>query len=305
MPRPTIETRILFWLFHYRITDAINRYLATGDSSLAANMAHVIYEERAVWVRYLSEDPNGKYFKLDFFDEVLARVVQQKAAVSHPVTYQENMLVQLSLHLFTSSQNLRGSLSVQTLITEIGTQLVSLRTQLLDFVQDMAVSANIPNTVAKFTSLGCFMSAIAADASKRPVYPLDEQDLWSLGQVGVELVRGILQADNDFDIYDDLIRLKIFRVCITWFDENKESLCKELCTEDLYLCVHRLCSFVESDWLEHVDSGGYPVLVVQAKVAVLKILRTLDKRVGRESLETILQEDGEDWVDRVLREPSE
>ncbi|KAI7779602.1 hypothetical protein LA080_000714 [Diaporthe eres] len=305
MPRPTVETQTLFWLIHWRITDAIDRYLATGYSSLAANTAKVIYEHRAVWVGYLSENPNGKYFKLDLFDEVLARVVREKSAVSRPVTYQENMLVQLCLHTFASSHNPRGSLKVQTLITEIGTQLVSLRTQLLDFVQDddMAGSANMPTTVAKFTNLGCFLSAIAADASKRPVYPLDEQDLWSLRQVGVELVREILQADNDFDIHEDLIRLNIFKVCISWFDENKESLCKELCKEDLYLCEHRLCSFSDSDWLEHVDSGSeYPVLVIQAEVAVLKILRTLDKRFGRESLLPILEEYGEDWEDWVLRD---
>lgn len=308
MSRPTVETHILFWLFHHRITDAIDRYLFTGDSSLAANVANVIYEQRAVWVRYLSEDPNGKYFKLEFFDEVLARVVQQKAAVSRPVTYQENMLLQLCLHIFASSHNPRGSLKVQTLITEIGTQLVSLRTQLLDFIQDddMAGSANMPTTVAKFTNLGCFMSAIAADASKRPVYPLNEQDLWSLGQVGVELVAGIVQADNDFDVYEDLIRLKLFKICITWFDENEELLYKELCKEDLYLCEHRLCSFLDSEWLESADSEReYPVLVIQAESAVLKILRTLEKRFGRESLLPILEEYGEDWADWVLRDLSE
>ncbi|KAG6367149.1 hypothetical protein INS49_001332 [Diaporthe citri] len=272
-------------------------------------MANVIYEQRAVWARYLSADPNGKYFRLELFDEVLARVVRQKAEVSLPVTYQQNMLVQLCLHLFSSSQNSRGSLGVQTTITEIGTQLVSLRTQLLDFIQDddTAGSANMSNTVAKFTNLGCFLSAITSDASRRPVYPLDDHDLCSLGQVGVELVLGILQVDNDFDIYEDLIRLKIFKVCITWFDENKEPLFKELCEEhDLYLCQHRLGSFLDSDWLEHADrESEYPVLTVKAEEIVLTILRNLEKKFGRQSVLTILQEYEEDWVEWVLSDLSE
>lgn len=308
MPRPIVETHLFFWLFHRSVTAAIDQYLATGNSSLAANMANVIYEQRAGWVKYLSEDPNGKHFKLDLFDEVLARVVRQKAEISPPVTYQQDLLVQLCLHIFASSQNPRGSLSVQTLITEVGAQLVSLRTQLLDLVQDdeTAGSANMSTTVAKFANLGCFMSAIAADTSNRPAYPLDEHDLWSLGQVGVELVRGIMQADNDFDIYEDLIRLNIFKVCITCFNENEEFLCKELCKEDLYLCEHRLCSFLDSDWLELADrENEFPILVIKAENAVLTILRTLEKRFGRHSMLRILHEYGEDWVEWILRDLSE
>lgn len=308
MSQPIVETQLFFWLIHHKITAVINQYLATGNSSLAANMADIIYAQRAVWFRYLSEDPNGKYLKLELFDEVLARTVRQKAEVSLSVTYQQNMLIQLSLHLFASSQNPRGSLSVQKLITEVGSQLVSLRTQLLDLIQDGDTegSANMSNTVAKFTNLGCFLSAITSDASKRPVYPLDEHDLWSLGQVGVELVCGIVQADTDFDIYEDLIRLKIFKVCITFFEENKDLLSKKLCEQDLHLCEHRLCSFLDSDWLELADrESEYPVLVVKAEDAVLTILRTLDKRFGSQSLARILHEYGEDWVEWVLRELSE
>lgn len=303
MPRPIVEPHVFFWLFHRRITAAFDRYLATGDSSLVTNMATVIYAQKQVWTNFCSEDPAGKYLKPGLFDEVLARVIRQKAELYPPVSWQQNMLVQFCIHGLESSQNLKGSLKVWTLITEIGSQLVSLRTQLLDFVQDDdAEAATMPDTVAKFTNLGCFMSAVAADAANRPVYQLNEQDLWSLGQVGVELVLGILQADSDFDIYEDLIRLNIFKVCITWFDENREFLSKELCEEhDLYLCEYRLCSFLDSDWLGD-DEGEYTVLVRRAEDAVLMIIRNLEKRFGRQSLLRIFREYGEDWVEWVLRD---
>lgn len=304
MPRPIVQTRLYFWLLHHQITDVFDLYLATGNSSLVADMAIVVYAQKQFWARFCSEDPTGKYFKLELFDEVLARIIRQRAAIFPPVSWQQNMLVQFCLHCFASSQNPMGSLNIQTLITEIGTQLLSLRTQLLDFVQDddTAESANMPNRVAQFTNLGTFMSAVAADASKRPAYPLNEHDLWLLGQVGVELVLGIVQADNDFDIHEDLIRLKIFKVCTVWFDENGEFLSKELCEEhDLYLCEHRLCSFLDADWLEDGE-GEYPVLVHKAENAVLLILRNLEKRFGRQSLLNIFQEYGEDWFEWVSRD---
>lgn len=302
MPRPIVETHVFFCLFHRRITATFDRYLDTGDSSVVTNMATVIYAQKQVWTNYCSEDPAGKYFKPRLFDEVLARVIRQEAALCPPASWQQNMLVQFCLHGLESSQNPIGSLNVETLITETGTQLISLRTQLLGFVQDEAEAADIPTTIAKFTNLGCFMSALAADAVKRPVYPLNEHDLWSLGQVGVELVLGILQADSDFDIHEDLIRLNIFKTCITWFDENSEFLSKELCEEhDLYLCESRLCSFLDSDWLED-DEGEYTVLVHKAEDAMLMIIRNLDKRFGRQSLRRIFREYGEDWVEWVSRD---
>lgn len=120
----------------------------------------------------------------------------------------------------------------------------------------------------------------------------------------MELVLGIVQADNDFDIHEDLIRFKIFKVCIAWFDENEEFLSRELCQEhDLYLCEHRLCAFLDADWLELVDGEGeYPVLVHKAENAVLLILRNLEKRFDRQSLLNIFQEYGEDWFEWVLRD---
>lgn len=300
MPRPIVQTHVFFCLLHRTITAAFDRYLATGNSSLATNMATEIYAQKQVWTNYCSEDLAGKYFKPGLFDEVLARVIRQKAVLYSSVSWQQNMLVQFCIHGLESSQNPRGSLNVRTFITEIGNQLVSLRTQLLDFVQDDdAEASNMPDTVAKFTNLGCFMSAVAADAAYRPVYQLNEQDLWSLGQVGLELVLGILQADSDFDIYEDLIRLNIFKVCITWFDENREFLSKELCEEhDLYLCEYRLCSFLDSDWLED-DEGEYTVLVHRAEDAVLMIIRNLEKRFGRQSLLRVFREYGEDWVEWI------
>lgn len=302
MPRPIVETHVFFCLFHRRITATFDRYLDTGDSSVVTNMATVIYAQKQVWTNYCSEDPAGKYFKPRLFDEVLARVIRQEAALCPPASWQQNMLVQFCLHGLESSQNPMGSLNVRLLIIEIGTQLVSLRTQLLDFVQDEAEATDMPTTIAKFTNLGCFISALAADAAKRPVYPLNEDDLWSLGQVGVELVLGILQADSDFDIHEDLIRLNIFKTCITWFDENGEFLSKEICEEhDLYLCEYRLCSFLDSDWLED-DEGEYKILVHKAEDAVLMIIRNLEKRFGRQSLLRIFREYGEDWVEWVSRD---
>lgn len=179
MSRPIVQTQLYFWLLHHKITEVFDLYLATGNSALVANMAIVVYAQKRVWTKFCLEDPTGKYFKLELFDEVLARVIGQKAAGFPPVSWQQNMLVKFCLHCFASSQNPMGSLNIQTLIIEIGTQLLSLRTQLLDFVQDddTAESANMPNTVAQFTNLGTFMSAVAADASKRPAYPLNEHDL--------------------------------------------------------------------------------------------------------------------------------
>lgn len=276
MPQAVGQTQSVFWLLHRKITAVFHQYISTGDSSLAANTAIEIYVENLAWARFLSEDPRGKYHKPELFDEVLARVMQQGAAASLPVTWQQNLLVQLCLHCLISSHNPIGSLNVQTLVTEIGTHLISLRTQLLDFIQDDTTdSADISTTVERFTNLGSFMSAMSADATNRPAYPLDVNDLWSLGQVGLELVLGIVKVDNDFDIYEDLIRLNIFKVCITWLDENEEFLSKEIChKEDLYLCVDRLCSFVDSDWLELTDAEGeYPALAHKAKSAVLVMLR--------------------------------
>lgn len=142
--------------------------------------------------------------------------------VSPPVTCQQNMLVQLVLHILSSPHNPTGSLRVQALINETGTKLVSLRTELLDFIQDDSEPANMPASIASFINLGLFMSTVFGDATKRPAYPLDCHDLESLGQVGVELITGITQADKD------LICLNIFKVCITWFDENEEFWSKAL-----------------------------------------------------------------------------
>lgn len=305
MPRPIVRTHLVFWLLHHKITSAFDGYLATGESSLAASVATITCAQKQGWTRFCLEDPKGKYFKPELFDEVLARVIRNKAEVSIPVSWQQNMLVQFCLHCLASSQNPIGSLNVQTLVAELGAQLISLRTQLLDFVQDdTADSDKISTTVERFTNLGCFMSAIFCDAAKRPVYPLDHHDLWSLGQVGKELVLGILQADNDFDIYEDLIRLKIFKVCITWFDENRELMSQELCEEhDLYLCEYRLCSFLDADWLELTDrEGEYSVMVQKAENAVLLILRNLEKRFSRQSLLSIIQDYGEDWFEWAVRD---
>lgn len=279
MPQETVQTQLVFWHLHRKITAVFDRYIATENSLLAANTAAEMYAEKLLWARSLSEHPEGKYYKLELFDEALARVMQQKAAASLPVTWQQNLFVQLCLHCLTSSQNPIGSLSVRALINEFGAQLVSLRTQLLDIIQDDTEDfADISTPVERFTNLGCFMSAVAADATYRPAYPLDEYDLWSLGQVGAELVTGITRADNDFDIYEDLIRLKIFKVCVTWLDENEESLIKEICQEeeDVYLCGDRLCSFVDSDWLELTDAEGeYPTLAHKAENAALVMLESL------------------------------
>lgn len=277
--------------------------MATGDSSQAANLAANIYEAKSVWARFVSEESECKYVKLEIFDEVLIRVMRQKAALSLPV-WQQNMLVQLCLCCLESPHNPTGSLSVQALIDEFGAQLVSLRTHILEFIQDdnSGQNAEMLTTVTRFTNLGCFLSAIAADAANRPVYPLHEHDLWLFGQIGLEIVSGIMQVDYDFDI-QDLIRLSIFTVCITWFEEHEEFLCKQLCKQALYLCGHRLCSFLDSEELELVDGEAeYPVLVVKTEDALLAILRSAQERFNCQGLLSILEEYGkywDEWAQRV------
>lgn len=149
------------------------------------------------------------------------------------------------------------------MIDEFGAQLVSLRTQILGSIQDddSVQNTEMLTTVTRFTNLGCFLSAITADAANRPAYPLHEHDLGLFGQIGLDLVSGIMQVDYNFGI-QDLIRLSIFTVCITWFEEHEEFLCKQLCKQALYLCGHQLCSFLDSEELELVDGEEeYPVLL--------------------------------------------
>lgn len=297
MAQAIARRHLAFRLLHQSITEAFDNYMDTGDSSQAANLAANIYEAKSVWATFVSEESECKYVNLELFDKVLIRVMRQKASVFLSVSWQQNMLIQLCLCCLESPQNPTGSLSVQTLVDEFGAQLVSLRTHILGFIQDHDTGENdeMTTTVTRFINLGCFLSAIAADAANRPAYPLHERDLWLLGQIGLDLVSGIMQVDYSFEIQDP-IRLGVFKVAIAWFEENEEFLCKEL--RDLYLCGHRLCSFLDSEELELVDGEAeYPILVVKAEAALLAILRSVKERFNREGLRAILEEYGGYWAE--------
>lgn len=294
------RTSQVYSRLHRRVDSIFDHYIAYANSSLAVNFAAEIHMVYRGYTIFLSKNHQGKGLNRELFDQVVARVMQQKAAASLPVSYQQNLLVQLSLHVFVSSGNPTGTLNVKTLICEISTRLVNLGTQLLDFVQGDTDSADIEPILAKFTNLGCFMSAIAADGTRRPAYPLDEHDLRRLGRVGVDIVLGIVKADNDLDIMD-LMRLKLFTVAITWLDENMEFMSVEICEEnDLYLCQYRLFSFYDSDWLELASRGEYPILAHNANIAALEILRNMEKRFGHETLSEIVSEYPDEWAEWIL-----
>lgn len=299
----TLRTSQVYSFLHQRISTIFDHYIAYANSSLAVNFAAEIHMVHRDFTIFLSKDPEGKGkgLKRELFDQVVARVLQQKAAASLPVSYQQKLLVQLCLHVFVSSGNPTGTLKVQTLIFEIGSRLLNLGTQLLDFIQDDDTgSVDIGSILASFTNLGCFMSAITADGAGRPAYPLYEHDLWLLGRVGVDIVLGIVKADNDFDI-SDLMRLKLFQVAITWLDENKKFLFEELCEEnDLYVCQYRLFSFYDSDWLELTSRGEYPILAHNANIAALEILRNMEKRFGRQILLEIVGEYPDEWAEWIM-----
>ncbi|KAH8762039.1 hypothetical protein F5883DRAFT_646829 [Diaporthe sp. PMI_573] len=297
----TLRTSQVFSRLHQRVNVIFIRYISYANSSLAANFAAEIYVVYLGFTRSLSENPESKGLKGELFDEVVARVMQQKAAEALSASYQQNLLVQLCLHLFVSPENPTGTLNVQTLVFEIGSRLVNLGTQLLEFIQDGdTTSADIDPTLASFTNLGCFMSAIASDGAQRPACPLEEHNLWSLGRVGVDLVLGIIRADSYFDISMDLIRLKVFKVVTTWFNENREFLSEEICEEqDLYLCQYRLFSFY--DWLEITEGEEeYPPLAHNANMAALGILRNLENRFGHQTLLEVLEEYPDGWANWIM-----
>lgn len=296
------NTSQVYSCLHQRVNAIFDHYIAYANSSLAVNFAAEIHMVCRSFAFFLSKDSEGKGLNRELFDQVVARVMYQKAAASLPVSYQQNLLAKLCLHIFASSGNPTGTLKVQTLILEIGSRMVNLGTQLLDFIQGSDTdSADISLILARFTNLGCYMSAIATDGARQPAYPLDKHDLWSLGRVGVDIVLGIVKADNDFDIMD-FMRLKLFTVAITWLDENKEFLSEELCEEnDLYLCQYRLFSFYDSDWLELTSRGQYPILAHNANIAALEILRNIEKRFGHKTLLEIVGEYPDEWAEWIMR----
>ena len=116
----------------------------------------------------------------------------------------------------------------------------------------------------------------------------------------MDLVLGIIRADSYFDISMDLIRLKVFKVVTTWFNENREFLSEEICEEqDLYLCQYRLFSFY--DWLEITEGEEeYPPLAHNANMAALGILRNLENRFGHQTLLEILEEYPDDWTKWIM-----
>lgn len=116
------------------------------------------------------------------------------------------------------------------------------------------------------------------------------------------MVLGILRADNDFDISMDLIRLKVFKVVTTFFEENKEFLSEEICEEhDLYLCQYRLFNFYDSDYLKRTDGEDeYDVLAHNAHTAALVSLRNLRNRFGHQTLLEVLAEYPNEWAEWIM-----
>lgn len=291
----SLRTSQVFSNFCRKVNAIFDRYIACGNSSLSADHAAEIRIVHQDFTRFLSE-AEAKGLKQQLFGQVVARVIRQKAEEALPVSWKQVLLVQLCLHVI-SPGSLTRVLEVQTLVSEIGDRLLNLGTQLSEFIRDTE-SVDIDTILANFTNLGCFMSAIAADVAERHVYPLDDHEVGLLRQVGVKLVLGIFGADRHLDMSIGFVRLKLFRVATTWFEENKGIL--ENCEEgDLYLCQDRLFSFWESDWLEDRDEE-FPILAEQASKAALRSLTDLENRFGHQKLLKVLEEYPPDWVEWIL-----
>lgn len=234
----------LFQEVHKQVRDVVDRFMEENNPENASEFSGLLELTKRNFEDKISALPERH--QATFFDEVVSRVVLQKAAdVAAPRSNEQCALLKLTLTMLYGPKVLKpsGLISLVPLIDEATAKITAVGTRLVTwFAEKGPLDDRVRHDFRVYEKLGCFMAGLYAELQDSPFWE-HADDHRAIGLFGLDLISNVIYVDQAQILFLPM-RCYLFRVVFTWLAESEGFFFQELMRrEDLLQMYYWLDRF--------------------------------------------------------------